>query len=253
MSGLEEQLAKSLTADTVELLEFIPYLLQDLWELGSSPEDMIHLMNKHIPMTEHTKVLDLACGKGAVSIAIAQRFRCPVKGIDIMGEFIREAAARAEAVAVGDLCEFLIGDINRSVTEERGYDITILGAVGDVLGPSGQTLEQVAATLCDGGYLLLDDGYGTSEAAGDYITREQWLQLIEHSRFQFIDELLVDQEAFSAVLDEQLRCISKRAGELSVQHPDLRGLFDHYLESQSAECDQLQDRIWAVTMLLRRR
>ena len=65
MSDVEEKLAKSLTAESVELIPYLPYLLQDLWELGSSPKDMVHLISKNIITSEKTKVLDLACGKGA--------------------------------------------------------------------------------------------------------------------------------------------------------------------------------------------
>ena len=48
----EEVLAKSLTAETTELLEYIPYLLQDLWEIGSSPEDMEELIKRNIKHCE---------------------------------------------------------------------------------------------------------------------------------------------------------------------------------------------------------
>ena len=44
----EEILAKSLTAETTELLEYIPYLLQDFWEIGSSPEDIEAAIRKNI-------------------------------------------------------------------------------------------------------------------------------------------------------------------------------------------------------------
>jgi hypothetical protein len=38
---IERKLALSLTAETTGLLSFLPYLLQDFWELGSSPRDML--------------------------------------------------------------------------------------------------------------------------------------------------------------------------------------------------------------------
>jgi len=47
MSTVEEKLAKSLTAESVELIPYLPYLLQDLWELGSSPPDMEHTQIHH--------------------------------------------------------------------------------------------------------------------------------------------------------------------------------------------------------------
>ncbi|MEW5920035.1 MAG: class I SAM-dependent methyltransferase [Bacillota bacterium] len=37
------------------------------------------------------KVLDLACGKGAVSVKLAQAFGCRVHGIDAVKAFIEEA------------------------------------------------------------------------------------------------------------------------------------------------------------------
>lgn len=40
MSNVDEKLAKLLTADTTELIPYLPYLLQDLWELGSSRIDI---------------------------------------------------------------------------------------------------------------------------------------------------------------------------------------------------------------------
>ena len=55
----KEALATSLTADTTELLPFLPYLLQDFWELGSDPEVMIRLIKKHIALSPEISVLDL--------------------------------------------------------------------------------------------------------------------------------------------------------------------------------------------------
>ena len=41
---VEEKLAKSLTAETIELIPHLPYLLQDLWEMGSSPKEMLDMI-----------------------------------------------------------------------------------------------------------------------------------------------------------------------------------------------------------------
>ena len=43
----QEKLAYSLSSETMDLLPFIPYLLQDFWELGSDPEVMIELIGQH--------------------------------------------------------------------------------------------------------------------------------------------------------------------------------------------------------------
>lgn len=81
-------------------------MLQDFWELGSDSQIMIKLINKYVPLSENTKILDLACGKGAVSVGLALRLRIKVKGIDIIPEFIEYATQKAKEFAVDGLCDF---------------------------------------------------------------------------------------------------------------------------------------------------
>lgn len=252
MSKVEEKLAKSLTAESVELIPYLPYLLQDLWELGSSPKDMVHLISKNIIISESTKVLDLACGKGAVSINIAKKFGCKVKGIDIIPEFVEDANKKAQEYKVEALCEFIVGDINQSVEVEKDYDIVILGAVGEVLGNQEETLNKLSATIKKNGYVLLDDGYAKAEGNEIYITKEQWVEIIEKSGYRMIDDLLVDESEFSGVLDEQMTYLTKRINELKERYPNQANLFDEYLKSQLAECDELENDILGVTILLKK-
>jgi 2-polyprenyl-3-methyl-5-hydroxy-6-metoxy-1,4-benzoquinol methylase len=70
------------------MLPYIPYLLQDLWALGSSVEIILKVI-KELELPKSAKVLDLGCGKGAVSIQIASRFGFHVTGIDAMEHFFR--------------------------------------------------------------------------------------------------------------------------------------------------------------------
>ncbi|RYD01706.1 hypothetical protein N752_29460 [Desulforamulus aquiferis] len=181
MSNIEENLAKSLTAKTTELIPFLPYLLQDLWELGSSPRDIKELIAKHIPVCEETKVLDLACGKGAVSIQLTRTFGCKVKGIDIFKEFIAYAKSKAEEYSVEKICEFIVEDINQSVRVERDYDIVILGAVGDVLGNSIETILKLKSTIKKRGYIIIDDAYSGEGSEERYPSKKQWHQVFQQT------------------------------------------------------------------------
>jgi hypothetical protein len=44
METVDDKLARSLTAESIELIPYLPHLLQDLWELGSSPKDMLEMI-----------------------------------------------------------------------------------------------------------------------------------------------------------------------------------------------------------------
>jgi ubiquinone/menaquinone biosynthesis C-methylase UbiE len=252
MSTTEEKLAKSLTAETVEIIPYLPYLLQDLWELGSSPKDMIQLISRNIIVSENSKVLDLGCGKGAVSVNIAKQFGCRVKGIDLMPQFIEEANIKAKHYEVEELCEFVVGDMNHSVEFEKGFDIVILGAVGDVLGNQEETLQKLSSTVKNNGYVLLDDAYARNESDVFYMTKEKWLEIIENSGFQWVADWPVNETELTEVLKEQIRCLTRRTSELKEKNPAQAYLFDQYMKNQLNECEELENDILGVTMLLKR-
>ena len=43
----QQVLADSLTAEDTALIPHLPYLLQDLWDLGSDPQEIIELLRRH--------------------------------------------------------------------------------------------------------------------------------------------------------------------------------------------------------------
>ena len=251
MSNVEEKLAKSLTAESIELIPYLPYLLQDLWELGSSPKDIIDLILKHIPVSEKTRVLDLACGKGAVSIQVARALGCRVKGLDIIPEFIDFADQKAREYGVESSCEFKVGDINEAVAVEKGYNIVILGAAGDVLGNPEETIKKLKSTVKSGGYVLMDDAYGNDNSEKRYPAREEWLLFFKNAGVKLLDERFNGVDEIASINDGQQPFIVKRAGELKVKHPEKAYLFDGYVKSQQAECDELENELTVVTMLLK--
>lgn len=253
MSSTEENLAKSLTAGTTELLPYLPYLLQDLWELGSSPRDIIHVMTKHMRVSQDTRVLDLACGKGAVSVQVAKETGCRVKGIDLMPEFIDYARRKAAEFSVENLCEFTVGDITEAVKTEKGYDVVILGAVGDVLGPPEETINKLKNTIKPDGYMIIDDAYGQNGASIDYYTRSEWIEAFERTKVKLIEEIFIDDDELKELNREQQDHIARRAEELKNKHPEKAALFDSYVQSQQMEVNQIENEISGVTMILQKK
>ena len=250
MKTVEEKLAQSLTAKSTELIPHLPYLLQDLWELGSSPKDMLEMVKKHVGVSEKTKVLDLACGKGAVSVHIAKELGCRIKGIDLIPEFIDVALQKAEEIGVEEFCEFAVGDITEAVTIEKDYDLVILGAVGDVLGNPEETVAQLKNTVKKDGYILIDDAYAKENANPKHLTRKQWLETFRNTGVKLVEEKLIEEEELASINDEQQKWIIKRARELKEKLPEKADLFDSYIRSQQAECNELENEISGVTMLL---
>lgn len=252
MSETELKLAQSLTAESVDLIPYLPYLLQDLWDLGAIPEDVIALLKRNSVLTSEAKALDLACGKGAVSVRLAAEFGCQVKGIDLMPAFVEHAVFMARQHQVDQLCDFVVGDIHEAVESERSYDLVVLGAVGDLIGSPAVTLKKLEKTIRSGGCIVLDDAYGQGLEVDGFLSRTEWSQFFEQNGLRLVDEIIIDSQKMKELNDRQQPLIRRRALELSEQHPQLAPLFEGYIRSQQAECEELEQILEGVTMLLQK-
>lgn len=258
-NSVEEKLAGSLTAETTELIPYLPYLLQDIWELGSDPKAMADGIKENIRFTENTRVLDLGCGKGAVSILLCKELGIHAKGIDIIPDFIEAATRKSEEDGVSHLCEFKQQDINESIKTESGYDIVILGAVGDVLGTPAETLRKLSSVIRTDGHILIDDAYlsGNQEDVKyqnyEYLPVTQWHQLFRELDLELIAQYDNGADTNREINNYNNRMIRQRANELIAKYPDQRDLFLGYVQSQEAECEDLQDHIVGVIWLLKRK
>jgi len=113
--SLEESVVTVMGGTDPEIYPFLPYILQDVWEIGASPEVMVRMAQRHVPKDRVLEVLDLGCGKGAVSVAMARMLPCRCHGIDAVDAFIEEARKKALAFGVAGKCAFETGDIREWV------------------------------------------------------------------------------------------------------------------------------------------
>lgn len=258
----EEKLAGSLTAETTEILPFLPYLLQDFWELGSDPKVMRALIKKHVDLLPDTKALDLACGKGAVSVRIAESLGIKVKGVDMLPEFVEYAKQKADEYHVADLCEFIVGDINEAVKTEKNYDIVVFGAAGNVLGTPIEMLAKLKSTIKTGGYILIDeaflpDGVQQSDVkcnSYELFTESQWAAFFKEANLELIETDSDKDTDLSASGDSEqgMKFITKRVNELIAKHPDKKEIFKAYERGQQDEYDDIENTFICVTWVLKK-
>ena len=247
--------AESLSAASIDLVPYLPYLLQDLWELGSSPTVMTEMLRQWAKTTEASRILDLACGKGAVAVRLAAAFPARVSGVDILPEFIEFARGKSVEYGVEGRCEFFVGDARNAAACCRGFDVVIWGAAGGVLGGYPQTLRCLRDTIDSGGLILLDDALRreavtTSGVAQAFPSRDEWLDLFRDAGLEMLDRSSGDEDNDN---DRNNRQIAMRAEELKVLHREKSALFDGYVQSQLDECTALGSCIEGVTWLLRKR
>jgi len=248
----EISLAKSLSTYDIKLIKYLPFLLQDIWELGTNPTDIIQLIKSLQKNNKELKVLDLACGKGATSIQLAKILHCSVKGIDIFDKFIDEAKQKSKEWKVENLCEFQCADINKAIKKEKKYDIVVLGAAGCILGDQKATVKKLKKTIKKDGFIIISDSYsGRSKIKGN-VGYEEWRKIFTKAKLKLINEKIPDDNYLKEKNDEKYSLIEKRANELKEEYPDSAMLFQEYLESQREANDDLQFRLQSIVWILKK-
>ncbi len=252
MKSLEESVTGSLDGSDTAIMKFLPWLLQDLWEIGSAPETMVRLITDHV-RKDNLRILDLGCGKGAVSVRLAQEPGFTVTGIDAVPEFIKEAGEYARKYNVSDRCYFKVGDIRAMIRDLSGFDVVILGAIGPVFGDLEVTLNTVRSALANPGYVLLDDGYIEDDCVTDYDRcprKSKFFRQISAAGYTVVHEEIFERDNLTEPDETILNSIKRRAAELTEKYPVYGDLFRKYVEDQEFETRMLETVITTGTWLL---
>ncbi|MEA1897026.1 MAG: class I SAM-dependent methyltransferase [Bacteroidota bacterium] len=249
-----QSVANSLEAEN-RLLPHMPWLLQDLWAMGSSVDQILDLLST-LPLASDTvRVLDLGCGKGAVSVQIAENFGFKVVGVDAMPEFVKYASEKSSECQVSDLCTFIEQDILTYIIDKHNFDIVILASLGDIFGSNKNTINKLRTQVRPGGYIIIDDGHLKNR---DSLSRKGYRHYRNHEKTIedltiFNDRLMAEiptAEASKKIYNEYLKVIEKRSIELVDQYPELEKDLINYLYLQREECDilnsELEGMIWVL-------
>jgi SAM-dependent methyltransferase len=255
-SQTEHSISDSLETNP-SMLPYMPYLLQDLWALGSSIEIILDVIDQ-LKLPRDTKILDLGCGKGAVSVQIASKFGYEVTGVDAMEPFLRDAIQKANEYKVSHLCEFVHQDILQYTLKNHMYDVVILAAVGPVFGSLKDTVAGLRTQIKNEGYIIIDDGYLKN---GDHLTRKGYEHCKNHDESikdltSFGDELLqeISTDELSIKINEEYTASIKRRGkELIASNPGLKNEINNYILAQEEECRILENEIGGAVWLLRKK
>jgi ubiquinone/menaquinone biosynthesis C-methylase UbiE len=260
MKSLEESIATAMDFEkNVAIVPFLPYMMQDFWDLGTPPEMVVDLIKKHCSVVEtdnypSLRVLDLGCGKGATSVNVAATLNCNCLGIDGMHEFIETAKEKSQTYGVESLCRFEVGDIRGKINELNKFDVIVLGAIGQVFGDYYATLSTLAKLLTKDGIIIINDAYIEDTSAFQHpavLPRRELLAQTERAGMKLIDEFsdVADNEAYS----EQFENLQKRCNELMIKYPDQRSIFENYIQIQSYEYDVMENEMICAIMVFKKK
>jgi len=239
----------------VEQIEFLPYLLQDLWALGSYPDQIVEVISSLNLPKENTRVLDLGCGKGILGISLAKRFGYKVKGIDAFSSFIEFANKKSKEYNVSNLCEFVCGDIKELIENESGYTVAVLSSVGQIWGNYISTIKKIRDCVLPEGYIILEEGFLVENSGVEnenYISYESIVKQITSAGDVIVKETIFPGEWLVELNIQNNKFIQQRAAELYKKYPDKVKIIKQYTDRQISECEFLEKNFRSAMWVLKK-
>lgn len=239
-----------------ELLPYMPELVADLWALGSLPDTYVELLQTLNHRYFRKGVLDLGCGKGAVSITLARELGFKAVGIDMCKPFLEEAERKAAEYGVSELCRFEYGDIREYVKQERDFDLVVYASLGSVLGGFAEIAEKLRNCIRPGGYMLIDGGFLKDSASNigkryrHYVSHDETVELLTPPGVALVCECIISDEKTWNLNLRYIWAISRRADMIAAEHPELAERFSRYIQSQQEECKIIKDRFTGSIWIL---
>ena len=256
MKSIEESVVIAMDGSDKELFPFLPYILQDIWEIGADPDAIIKLIKKYCNNITELKVLDLGCGKGAVSVKVSQKLGCTCYGIDAIPEFVEFAQQKATEHKVNHLCNFELGDIREKVKELSGFDVVILGAIGPVFGNYFSTLSTLTKCINENGIFIIDDAYINDNSDFSHplmFKKSDILQQIEKTGMELVENDIMDRDDIVDSDDFIFDNLKKRCQELIEKYPNKQKLFLDYIRKQEIENDVLENKVIGTTLVIKKK
>jgi SAM-dependent methyltransferase len=146
-------------------------MLELVWN-GPVSESKMSNMVEALELCPDQSVLDVGCGCGEVLIRLHERFRIAGMGVDVSGDYIREANRRAEGRVEANKIRFVEANAGMLHIEPGSLELALcLGAThafGPGMGAYPLALKNLLHWVMPGGLLLVAEGYLRRPAAPEY-------------------------------------------------------------------------------------
>ena len=135
--------------------DLVRALLGDVFHPGGLA--LTRHLGERIGLGSGVQVLDVACGRGASAVHLAERFGCHVTGLDYGAENIAAAEAHAAESGVARLTTFRRGDAEGLSFEDATFDAVVSECSFCTFPNKAMAAAEMARVLKPGGRLGLTD------------------------------------------------------------------------------------------------
>jgi len=104
-------------------------------------------------LDSHTRVVDIACGKGTSAVYLAHRHGCEVVGVDIRDDLVAQATILAKKKGLEGKVAFRVGDALQLPFPDNEFDVAVSQAMLVLVTDKRKAILEALRVTKPGGYL----------------------------------------------------------------------------------------------------
>lgn len=122
-----------------------------------------------MPLDEHSRVLDLGCGRAELALRIIERFGSTVVAVERSSLMLDAARERAEWTGALGKLHLDSTDIRQFAADPETFQLTVFLGAGGIDGGIAGVCRKLKDWTQPGGYLLVGDGYWKRKPSNEYL------------------------------------------------------------------------------------
>jgi SAM-dependent methyltransferase len=155
------------------------------WEVAERDHDIqnptsaekIRLLGDYLRLTRDSRVLDIACGKGAPAQLLAETYGCRILGIEIRPTFADEARGRIAHAGLTELVEIRTADASKVDLEPEAWDAALCLGASFVWGTIADAAAALAPVVRPGGSVAIGEPFWKQWPLPDEIDDRGYVEL----------------------------------------------------------------------------
>lgn len=238
------------------LLPEFPALFAGVRALGSTPRRLVTLLRAS-GLRRGDRVLDLACGKGAVGVSLAEHLGARVVGVDACAAFLNEARSHAHQRGVQRFCEWREEDARAFVRNSRvRFDVSLM--IG--LWPLDQAAKALRRVTRPGGLYVIDDAVrdhrhprGSARGAyRDVPDVDACGRIIDELGDAVVRRVMIPVSAMVSQNRAILQRLARNSAAIARRRPALRRVLDAFIRDQQRAGVELEGALRPTIFVIRR-
>jgi SAM-dependent methyltransferase len=206
----------------------------------TSPEK-IRLIGDAARLRPHSRVLDIASGKGGPAILLAQTFGCRIVGIERSDEFIGAARSRARETGLGPLVAFVHADASEVPLEPGAWDVAMCLGASFIWDGLPGTLRAMVPAVRPGGYVVVGEPYwrtwplpsGYQPEWGGFATLPGTITRFEAAGLRVVSMIAASEDDWDRYETQHWRAVEEWLGE-NPNDPGAPGIREQYEREKRA-------------------